>query len=199
MNDCCVGILSINYGKWYCPVGKTPTECTYCSYCITNGCIKDDVYEIKENITCNCDCLLRDSHPHPEYVTCPVCTIEWIDVYTTAVCGTCKSCADSTPSSSDIYCQACSTLHKSCHKCGNKIKCGNDYIEDIHKATEEMVLHCASRIHNETPNNMINYYNEKIKMYNTMCEEMLSKYKDKNENEMWEFLIGEIRNNKRKI
>jgi len=37
--ECCVGHERISLGNWYCPKGKTPQECTYCEYCIQNGCI----------------------------------------------------------------------------------------------------------------------------------------------------------------
>ena len=47
MENCCVAERRISIGTWYVPNGQTAAQCTYCQYCINNGCISiDSVYKI---------------------------------------------------------------------------------------------------------------------------------------------------------
>ena len=74
MSTTCVGDFRLRVGNWYVPNGKTPQECTYCEWCIRNGCIninETTLLELDCNMTgCNCDCPKQADHPKLKFDCC---------------------------------------------------------------------------------------------------------------------------------
>lgn len=118
----CVGDTRISFGKWYSPTGKTPQECTYCEWCVQNGCISmDDIHDIGAVTGCNCDCVNKANHEHIKKYVCATCKAEG-SMIMNCMCGTCTSinCNHYTPSSGMKYCNGCSAIFGKCVYCGNK-------------------------------------------------------------------------------
>jgi len=128
----CVGELRIASGLWYTPIGKTPQECTYCDWCIKNGCMSiNDVYQLDKVFGCNCDCPHQKTHGTLEPYICPDHQNNVIQ------CGYCHClecgmyqllhhdenghCCQLPPESKGIqYCSLCSAFDGICQFCGKK-------------------------------------------------------------------------------
>lgn len=86
----CIGQNRINYGKWYSPNGKKPSECTYCDWCVKNGCVNvSDLYKINKVEQCNCDCPQQKNHPCLQLYICDQCDIN----FKIAEYGQCEMCS----------------------------------------------------------------------------------------------------------
>src|SRR5207237_7622170 len=95
------------------------SECTYCEWCINNGCVAlTDIYKINEKvISCNCDC--QKDHP---YIQIYVCNEHYKTgkhthngVMMSCCMKPCKKCG--TVTNTD-YCSKCSALFRICMTCG---------------------------------------------------------------------------------
>lgn len=114
----CPGKYRVNHGRWYTPSGKSVKECTYCEWCVTNGCVDPaEGYTINDNLLrCLCDCPVKETHqsavPH-------TCLTHWNQLHT-PVLGTCRKCRrpDSTRCSTIQYCDDCSVSFGICTVCG---------------------------------------------------------------------------------
>jgi hypothetical protein len=116
----CVGDTRISFGKWYSPTGKTPQECTYCEWCLENGCISmDDVYEIGDVTGCNCDCVNKANHEHIKEYVCTACKAKGGMIMMCQI-GTCSTCTHYTSNIGMKHCKGCSAIFSRCKYCGNK-------------------------------------------------------------------------------
>ncbi len=136
----CVGSIRVSYGKWYSPNGQTPQDCTYCNFCIENGCIpRSEVWQLTEPVkNCNCDCPKQKQHPRIKEIQCPTCRVKQIGRLRCATCGTCSHCQCQTSYIGQKFCSGCSWLLNSCKECGQEIQDGNFYIEAIKKKIEKL-------------------------------------------------------------
>ena len=117
LSDCCVGNLFLSVGNWYTPIGKTPQECTYCEYCVNNGCItKDEIYKLDAVGNCNCDCPAQKNHPRLKGYTCQKHSRG--DMLSVCMVGTCKNCKGWTSTTAKQYCDGCSAILNLCMYCG---------------------------------------------------------------------------------
>lgn len=114
----CTGNFRVHRGKWTTPKGMTPKECTYCEWCVTNQCIQlEEGYTVNQNFSnCLCDCPVKQNHASIQIYNCGghqggigLCMM-----------GTCRACfrANTTSSSLEKYCPACSALFGICEVCG---------------------------------------------------------------------------------
>lgn len=198
----CVGSRRVNTGTWYVPNGKTPQECTYCEFCIKNGCIPaETVTKITEKLnSCNCDCPNRNTHPRMISLCCPVCRVKYMGMMSCCSCGMCKKCHGYTPNPGYTYCTGCSNYLKCCEKCGNEMKTGNEYLEGIkHELAKKIEHHTANLSRNDPisdkkiSENMMSYHKESIKEYEDMYEKFRPKYENKTAEEMYNCLVAEER------
>ncbi len=117
----CVGSMRISVGTWYSPIGKTPSECTYCEFCVVNGCAdRSKVYQITEPVqNCNCDCPIAQNHPQLKKYECHKCITK--SGFMTCDMSTCHKCnVNRTTSSCIKYCNACSAIYGICVTCGDE-------------------------------------------------------------------------------
>ena len=194
MSSFCVGRSRISQGIWYSPVGKTSHECTYCEFCINNGCIPvDQVYKIDPSIirNCNCDCLNMSSHPLLRGLECPKCMSEGEGMMRCASCGTCKNCNGVTPYVGQSYCTGCSWKLESCHECGEPIKDGNEYVKDINDICEERITRSKDQIKRSTPpeDRWIKYHQGQIKSMEETQKKLSELYTGKSKKETLEMII----------
>lgn len=114
----CTGQFRVHHGKWTVPKGSTAEECTYCEWCVTNGCIQlEEGYTTRHDLhNCLCDCPIKQSHASIQVYNCG----GHEDEIGMCMMGTCKACCkqNATPSSAEDYCQACSALFGICEVCG---------------------------------------------------------------------------------
>jgi len=119
--NACVGDTRINFGEWYTPVGKTPSEFTYCEFCIKNGCVADmsTVYKVVEEVnSCNCDCENKASHEHIKPYVCQACDVLLRQgMVMDCRVGRCKKCNAYTSSGGVKYCKGCSAIFGLCPYC----------------------------------------------------------------------------------
>lgn len=121
--NACVADTRISFGDWYVPNGKTPQECTYCEWCIKNGCVSmDDIYKFTENVYgCNCDCPNKKTHECIKAFVCEKHRIaERKGMMMTCDMSTCKKCKGWTTSGCIKYCDGCSAVFSMCKYCGEK-------------------------------------------------------------------------------
>lgn len=120
--EACVGSHKIRFGKWYTPNDKQPAECTYCEWCIRNGCI--DVLEtyLVEGVEgqANCDCPNQSTHEKIKSYVCEKCQKKG-GVMNCAL-GRCKmpGCRGYTSSMGKPYCKGCSAIFHKCEYCGEE-------------------------------------------------------------------------------
>lgn len=117
--NACVGNTRINFGKWYSPIGKTSVECTYCEWCVANGCVDiKDVYDVCTVRNCNCDCPNKKDHEKIKEYTCEKHNRCIMSCDT----GTCEmpNCEIYTCSGMAKYCAGCSAIFGICEVCGEK-------------------------------------------------------------------------------
>lgn len=114
----CPGKLYVHRDQWTIPNGKTARECTYCEWCVNNGCFQlEPGFSVSRDLgTCSCDCPVRDAHVTMQPYNCG----QHDGTPGMTVMGTCKSCwrAASTSSSAEKYCGGCSAQHGICIVCG---------------------------------------------------------------------------------
>lgn len=136
----CVGNIRIRFGTWYVPKGKTPQECTYCEYCVENGCIpKSEVNPmIEEPKGVNCDCPKQIVHLTLKAPECPICQIR-DSILRFSSCGSCSNCHRETPYIGQKYCAGCALQLNSCYECGQEIKDGNSYLEEIEAVLDRRI------------------------------------------------------------
>lgn len=120
--DKCVGAMRISFGEWYCPKGQTPQQCTYCAYCVNNGCIGiNDVDRVEVAInSCNCDCPNQKDHPKLQPVVCDDC-VPKLGGFMTCDCGDCNHCGGFTPTGCQQCCDGCSILLNVCIFCDKSV------------------------------------------------------------------------------
>jgi len=122
--NACVADTRISFGDWYVPNGKTPQECTYCEWCIKNGCVSmDDIYKFTENVYgCNCDCPNKKTHECIREYVCEKHHRERGEemVLSCPAMRQCKTCTQFGRSWSEIYCNGCSAVFQICKYCGEK-------------------------------------------------------------------------------
>lgn len=114
----CTGKFRVHRGKWTIPKGKTSKECTYCEWCINNGCVQlEPGFTVSSSLNnCSCDCPIKDTHASIQVYDCR----KHEDMITLCVMGRCRSCYKdcATTSSLNKYCPACSALFGICEVCG---------------------------------------------------------------------------------
>ena len=114
----CTGEFRVHRGKWTIPKGMTTQQCTYCEWCITNQCVKpEEGYIVRYDLAnCSCDCPVKHSHDSIQIYNCG----KHNNSIGLCAMGTCRSCfrANSTDSSLEKYCGACSALFGICEVCG---------------------------------------------------------------------------------
>lgn len=114
----CPGNFRVHKGKWSTPKGMTPSECTYCEWCVQNGCVQlEEGFSVGYDLNqCLCDCSQKESHETIQTYNCG----KHAGIIGGAVMGRCGSCfkASSTTSTAQKYCRACSTLYGICEFCG---------------------------------------------------------------------------------
>lgn len=116
----CVGDTRISFGKWYSPTGKTPQECTYCEWCVENGCISmDDVHDVGPVTNCNCDCVNKANHEHIKKYVCEECKLDDGGIMMCGL-GECIKCTRDTSNIGVDYCDGCSAIFNKCAYCGGK-------------------------------------------------------------------------------
>lgn len=136
--DMCVGKHRINYGTWYVPKGKAIEKCSYCDWCVQNGCIaKTDVDIVKTPVkNCNCDC--KAEHPHIGGICCPICKYNEPGIKL-MICGSCVVCKNTTPYPHHKLCKACSYCLQLCDRCRLPIKTGDEYVKEITDLLNERI------------------------------------------------------------
>jgi hypothetical protein len=114
----CTGEFRVHCGKWTTPRGMTPQQCTYCEWCISNKCVQlEEGYTQRENLNnCSCDCPLKETHTSIEPYNCGGHR-GWIGGCSMGTCGSCFK-NNSTTSTMQKYCRACSALFAICDVCG---------------------------------------------------------------------------------
>lgn len=114
----CTGHFRVHRGKWTIPKGMTPQQCTYCEWCVTNQCVQlEEGYTVKQDLSnCLCDCPFKDSHASIQLYNCG----KHEDSIGLGMMGTCRLCfrRNTTASSLEKYCGACSALFGICEVCG---------------------------------------------------------------------------------
>ncbi len=117
-NRACTGQYRVCAGKWTIPKGKKSEECTYCEWCVTNQCVElEPGFKVSYTLyNCSCDCPVKDSHAQIEPYNCG----KHGGLFGMQAMGRCKSCFrdNSTASSVERYCPACSALYNICEVCG---------------------------------------------------------------------------------
>ncbi len=119
INACVSSKLRTSFGKWYTPHEKTPQECTYCEFCVKNGCINtEDVYKLNDAEICNCNCDCPNQHAH-DCLKPYICEKHTHMYYMLTTCdmNACKKCAKMMASGSMNYCDACSAIFNVCVYC----------------------------------------------------------------------------------
>lgn len=114
----CPGQFRVHRGQWYIPCDKTAQECTYCAWCVTNGCVElADGYNVQPDLAnCLCDCPVKESHACLRPYDCG----RHRGQFGGCAMGRCMACLRpaSTPSTVQNYCLACSALLQICAQCG---------------------------------------------------------------------------------
>lgn len=114
----CTGRFHVHKGRWTVPPGKTPHDCTYCEWCVANQCVpKEPGAKVYTNLTnCCCDCPQKAEHASIQPYNCG----KHEGLIGHNVVGTCQAChrRESTSSSAERYCEACSALYNLCGVCG---------------------------------------------------------------------------------
>lgn len=120
----CVGKMRTGLGTWYVPNGQKASECTYCEWCLRNGCFKkEDTYSATDLMGCNCDCT--QEHDKMKEFVCDdhkfnVISDEYFD------CNKCKraclmrhgdNIAAGVIATKLKYCRLCSTFFGMCIFC----------------------------------------------------------------------------------
>lgn len=186
--DRCTGNLEIIFGKWYCPNGKNPKECTYCEYCYNNKCVdSNDVYEITEMITnntdkfyVNCDCPNKNSHPQMFAYICPSCDVNRIGKFLSNT-RSCKNCDGYTED--QVYCNGCSFLLKKCCDCGSEIKDGDSCITEVEIVINKKINDCKNMMSTVDNDDMKNCIEKNIEMFNKELEIISNIYAKKTPDE----------------
>ena len=100
----CTGNFRVHRGKWVTPKGMTSQECTYCEWCVTNGCVPlEEGYTTRHNLNlCLCDCPIKDNHPSIQIYNCG----KHGGALGSMAMGRCRACFrnNATPSSLEKYC-----------------------------------------------------------------------------------------------
>ena len=116
--NACVGGTRINFGTWYSPIGKQPTDCTYCEWCVKNQCIKmDEVYDVGKVTSCNCDCPNQLDHPFIQKYDCGQHEKGGLTTCDMRQCKLCKQWI-----AKGEYCNECSAVFQVCYECGADAK-----------------------------------------------------------------------------
>jgi len=207
----CVGKTRISNGIWYVPHGKATTECTYCEFCVNNGCISlHEVTKVDGKLNnCNCDCPNQGSHVTLEMsmvnLRCPVCRVKQIGMLSSCTCGSCKQCHNYTPNPGYTYCMACSNRLTSCEKCGKKIKSGNEYLEGIKKSLDKKIKQHQDQLDRQRTSETDGYGDQSfwksmddsnrnsVKKYEEMYEKLRPEYENKTSDEMLQVLLDKSR------
>lgn len=216
--DCCTGPFRNNYGTWYVPNGMTKEQCTYCEWCVDNGCYdKNDMKLVTDanGYTFNCDC--KREHTHIVSIMCPECYVQEMEgMGHLAACGKCVNCGNYTPYGGIKYCPSCSYISRKCHQCCINIKSGNDYLEMITKFIEDKIKSNNERLadaekyelerkKNEPEKNsdkkpsynfnymMKDYFAKQNQRFQQELEAMTLELLDKTDDEMFKLLVEKAR------
>ena len=187
MATCCVGLHRVNNGTWYVPNGKTKEQCTYCEWCVKNGCVEEkDVSQISGSIRdCNCDC--NKKHPHIVKLICPFCTVNQINTCSLAMCSKCKNCG--IIHGSGTHCVGCSYQLKICGDCGQPIKTGDEYISIIKEFVEKRINCNNAHIAEEYDG----YYVDENKRFEMKLSAVIQECSGKTVEEMQQIIIENMR------
>ena len=124
----CVGGIKTNLGSWYTPNDQDPSECTYCEWCLQNGCFKkEDTYQLDDVYDCNCPNIGHhgsiDEYFCQRHINIPLHKCGLFD------CLKCERCFYSDGRNISAigvkleipnYCYPCSTFEGICRICGEK-------------------------------------------------------------------------------
>ena len=155
----CLSKYRTPFGQWWVPEGKTAVECTYCEYCVKNGChgdtplsplhhrffnitgtYQDEIPKSKESTLCNCNCDCKEEHPLLYNLRCPICYILMMRGWCGLDCfGNCTQCGNLTSHGGMVYCIPCSYIMESCGECGQPFRSGDEYITEIIIAIDKYI------------------------------------------------------------
>jgi hypothetical protein len=204
MNACPGNNIFINYGTWYYPQDKSPSECTICAWCVNNGCFKASTLNkishgiinylipINNKPHYSCDCENQSKHPTMIPFLCPTCKYKRCYSTCHASSGNCIRCNKEIATGCNKYCSGCSFLLKSCYACGDEITYGNEYIDSIKKLFSDKIDDLHSRSITENNGKCDEYYKEKIKIYLDDFWQTLDKYKDRSVEEISEIITTDM-------
>lgn len=159
MNSYCIGDFIINYGIWHRL--KKCEKCTYCDFCVRNGCIESSKVCLVKDVSKENSCCCKNQHPPLFELVCPICSInkigaclkcifcscnldqipdrKYLEKIYCSICSDnpdnvysyCQLCRKMCSYLKQTYCCKCSIFLKSCYYCGTKIKTGNEYIAEL--------------------------------------------------------------------
>lgn len=201
--DFCPGQRRMPFGQWWVPEGKTPAECTICEYCYNNKCLGDVVmtpyyhkhfnisgnyqekipYSKMKNGNCNCDCPKMKEHPRPDNLLCPPCYTKSLSIFCRAAsCGSCQQCGNWTSYCGMAYCPPCSHLLKACHECGQPLKEGDAYLEELEASLDKEIARSEKYMTRDPE--MKDYYTEEITKLKKRKEKVVARFSGKSAEEI---------------
>lgn len=194
--DFCNGKEKLKSDDWWVLNGSNASKCTYCNWCVENGCIdKTTVTQSSgEVMTCYCDCRKQHNN-NPIALKCTTCMIKMgftstfylDDIFlkdesaVTHKGGKCISCGLKHDFMN--YCDVCSYVSKHCVYCGESLKSGDDYVKDLAELIERIKKRYAECTPQQNPT--IPLLRENIhKYFSKMLELVKEKYSGKSVEEV---------------
>jgi len=105
----------------------------------------------------------------PTALVCPTCSIKKNKTIRSTACGTCKNCQELTFYLNQSYCTNCSNSLHSCCECGQTIKNGDYYIENLERIISLEIKNEKHFMQKETNDNYIQCH---IKLIDNLEKEL---------------------------
>lgn len=159
-------------GKWFSVSGNIDSE-IYCEYCYYSGCFDPNNFKVINsseyygNSNLKCSCSKKDSHSKENPIECVCC-----NYIHNLMCGSfeavtkCKNCDKDIYTLSQKLCEYCSYSLEKCMWCGDKIMCGNYYIEKLSTILNELEEPMDKSFIDKYENKSVDEMKSFIKNYN---------------------------------